>query len=126
FSCDIPYKTRIGNQVRFGHNGLGTVVHPKTQIGNNCLIMQNVTIGGNNGKYRIQGGQKITYPIIGNNVFIGPNVVIIGPVVIEDNVQIGAGSVVMKSITKNTVVAGIPADVIRVLDDDDVVDVSTI
>lgn len=53
---------------------------------------------------------------VGNNVFIGFNSVILPGVTIGDNVVIGAGSIVTKDIPSNSVVAGVPAKVIKTLD----------
>lgn len=55
--------------------------------------------------------------IIGNNVFIGMNSIILMGANIGDNVIIGAGSVVSGSIPSNVVIAGNPAKIIRTLDD---------
>lgn len=52
-------------------------------------------------------------PTIGNNVSLGANVTIVGPVRIGDNVTIGAGSVVVKDIPDNCMAAGVPAKVIK-------------
>ena len=52
-------------------------------------------------------------PIIGNTVNLGANVVIIGNIHIGDNVIVGAGSVVVKDIPDNCIVAGNPARIIR-------------
>lgn len=54
---------------------------------------------------------------VGNNVFIGINTIILPGVTIGNNVVIGAGCIVNKDIPDNVVVAGIPAKVIRQLDD---------
>lgn len=54
---------------------------------------------------------------IGNNVFIGTNSIIMPNVIIGDNVIIGAGSVVTKDIPSGCVAAGVPARVIRTLDE---------
>ncbi|MGE7982536.1 serine O-acetyltransferase [Solibacillus sp. NPDC093137] len=116
FSCDIPYTTEIPHSVKFGHNALGVVIHPKTKIGENSLIMQHVTLGGNLNKKRIHNGQELTSPIIGENVFIGPGAKILGPVIIGNNAQIGANSVVLKDIPQNGVAAGIPAKIIKILE----------
>lgn len=117
FSCDIPYKSDIHSSVMFGHNGLGVVVHPKTSVGENSLIMHHVTIGGNKGKKRTYDGTEFTCPIIGKNVFIGPGAMIIGPIIIGDNAKIGAGSLVLKDVPYNGVVFGTPAKLIKVLSD---------
>lgn len=52
-------------------------------------------------------------PIIGNNVIIGANCVIIGDVSIGDGAIIGAGSVVTKSVPQNAIVVGNPAKIIK-------------
>jgi acetyltransferase-like isoleucine patch superfamily enzyme len=55
--------------------------------------------------------------VVGNNVFIGMGVIILPGVTIGDNVVIGAGAVVTKSIPANAVVAGVPARVIGTIDE---------
>lgn len=77
-------------------------------IGKNITLHQGVTIGKN------FGGRKYGYPIIGDNVIIYPNSVIVGSISIGNNVVIGAGSVVIDNVPDNCVVAGNPA---RVLSD---------
>ena len=54
---------------------------------------------------------------IGNNVFIGNNVIILPGVTVGDNVVIGAGAVVTKNIPSNSVCAGVPARVIKTIDE---------
>lgn len=61
---------------------------------------------------------EITKPIsVGNNVYIGNDVILLPGVNIGDNVIIGAGSVVTKNISSNTVVAGVPAKSIKSYDE---------
>lgn len=52
----------------------------------------------------------------GDNVYVGTGTTILGPVTIGNNVIIAAGSVVVKDIPDNTIVAGVPAKVIRTID----------
>jgi acetyltransferase-like isoleucine patch superfamily enzyme len=59
-----------------------------------------------------QDGQDI---VIGNGVWLGSNVVVLGPCTIGDNVVVAAGSVVTKNIESNTIVGGVPAKIIQKL-----------
>lgn len=105
FSCDIPYKATIGRGTTFPHDALGVIIHPNSVIGENCKILQGVSIGGRSGYTDV--------PVIGNNVTIGANAVILGPIQVGDNSVIGAGSVVIHDIPKNCTVAGVPAKIIK-------------
>lgn len=61
---------------------------------------------------------EITKPInVGNNVYIGNDTIILPGVTIGDNVVIGAGSIVTKNIPDNSVAAGVPAKVIKSIDE---------
>ena len=61
------------------------------------------------------GAKSNGRPVIGNNVSLGANVTIVGNVHIGDNVIVGAGSVVVKDVPSNCVVAGNPARIIKTL-----------
>lgn len=88
-------------------------IHPTStylnaqKIGRDFTCRQNTTIGN-----KLDNRPK-ERPIIGDNVTVGANVVIIGNVNIGDNVIIGAGSVVVKDIPNNAVVVGNPARIIK-------------
>ena len=105
FSCDIPYKLKMGKNVVFPHHALGVVIHQDAVIGDNCKILQGVTIGGKS--------NSSILPKIGNNVLIGAGAIILGPITIGDNSVIGAGSVVVKSVKNGEIVAGNPAKKIK-------------
>lgn len=105
FGAYIPYEVEIGKGSKFGYGGLGIVLHPRVKIGENVIIAQQVTIGGKSKIYDV--------PVIGNDVFIGAGAKILGNITIGSNVIIGANSVVVKSVSDNCVVAGIPAKVIK-------------
>lgn len=105
FNAYIPYQVEIGKGSKFGYGGLGIVLHPRVKIGRNVIISQQVTIGGRSNIYSV--------PVIGNNVLIGSGAKILGNITIGDNVVIGANAVVVKSVPKNCVVAGVPAKIIK-------------
>jgi len=98
FGIQIPRGTKIGYGLYIGHY-MSLVVHPYTEIGDNCNLSQFTTIGSN----------KNTPAKIGNNVYIGPGCSIVEDVAIGDNVMIGAGAVVVKDVPSNCTAAGNPA-----------------
>ena len=116
------YGVKIGDNVRFtGKPNWGVEPYLIT-IGNNVTITQEVifiTHDGGVGLFRKDyPGINILGSIkIGNNVFIGVRSTILPGVNIGDNVVIAAGSVVAKNIPDNVVVGGVPAKVIKSIDE---------
>lgn len=113
FAADIPYQADIDETVHWGHNGLGTVVNGSSAIGPKTTIMQGVTLGGSLGATREYDGRIIESPQIGKHCLIGAGAILIGPIVLGDDVIIGAGSVVTNDIPSGNVAVGSPARVIR-------------
>jgi len=105
FNSSIPYKSAIGRGTVFGYGGMGVVIHDRVIIGENCIIGQQVTIGGKSGAKNP--------PVIGNRVYIAAGAKIIGDIKIGDNCVIGANSVVLNDIPDNCVAVGIPARIIK-------------
>lgn len=85
---------------------IGIVIGEGVNIGYNCTIYQNVTIG-------LKSSSDKNYPRIGNNVKVYANSIIIGDIEIGDNCIIGASTVVTQSIPPNSVVAGIPGKIVK-------------
>lgn len=73
-------------------------------IGNNARICHGVSIGGDIGRMGASG-----WPHIGDNVFIGMDVIIMGDVKIGDRVRLGAQSLVIKDVPDDAIVAAAPA-----------------
>ena len=96
-------KVKIGKGLSLGH-ARGLVINPNTIIGDYCTILNQVTIGGPNVE-------------IGKYVEIGAGAKIISnfdrKVTVGDHCIIGAGSVVVKSLPPYSIVAGVPAKVIK-------------
>ena len=107
---ELPWNTQVGPNLKLYH-AQALVVNDRTTIGANCTLRNSTTIGHK----LLADGSYSKSPKIGNNVDIGSNAVIIGPVTIGNNAVIGAGSVVVKDVPADTVVAGNPAKVIRKL-----------
>lgn len=98
---EIHPGAKVGKGVFIDH-GMGVVIGETAEVGDNVLIYHGVTLGGT-GK---DSGKR--HPTIGNNVVIGTGAKVLGPIIIGDNVKIGANSVVLKNIDNNATVVGIP------------------
>ena len=91
----------------FIDHGMGVVIGETAEIGANCTLYHQVTLGGT-GK---DTGKR--HPTIGDNVLIGAGAKVLGPVRIGDNVRIAAGSVVLADLPENVTAAGVPARIVR-------------
>ena len=101
YGFQIYPETQIGAGFYLGHWG-SLVINPKTIIGKNCNIAQGVTIAQAN------RGKNEGVPEIGNEVWIGPNAVIVGKIKIGNNVLIAPNAYVNFDIPSNSVVVGNP------------------
>ncbi len=102
--CKIFRSTKIAGGMMCYHP-FATVINAKS-IGRNFQFRNGLTVGN---KYN----DNSLLPTIGNDVTVGAQVVIIGNISIGDNVVIGAGSVVVKDVPSNCVIAGNPAKIIK-------------
>ncbi|WP_148410515.1 serine O-acetyltransferase [Murimonas intestini] len=105
YNSFIPYTCQIGQGTTFAYKGMGVVIHSKAKIGKNCIIAQQVTVGGRS---------KIPeVPVIGDNVYLGAGAKVLGDINIGDECVIGANAVVIKNVESGCSVAGVPAKVIK-------------
>lgn len=116
FKCDYGYNIFVGENFYANYNCV-ILDCAKVDIGDNVFIAPNVgiyTAGHPLDVERRNSGLEYAYPItIGNNVWIGANVVILPNVEIGDNTVIGAGSVITKNIPSNVLAVGNPCKVIK-------------
>ncbi len=96
----------IGRRLVIDH-GTGVVIGETTEIGDDVLIYQGVTLGGT-GK---DTGKR--HPTIGNNVMISAGAKVLGPFKIGDNSRVAAGAVVLAEVPPNSTVVGVPARVVK-------------
>lgn len=93
--ADIPLGSQIGGGLLLPHPQ-GVVIHPHAEIGPNCLIFQQVTVGAT----------ERGVPRIGGHVDIGAGAKLLGPIQVGDHARIGANSLVIKNVAPwQTVVA---------------------
>ena len=100
----IPPETEIGEGFYIGHSGR-IIINGKAKLGKNINIATGVTIGQTN------RGKKKGYPTIGNDVWIGTNAVIVGNIIIGDDVLIAPNSYVNVDIPSHSIVLGNPATI---------------
>lgn len=112
FLCiELPWNTKVGKGLCLFH-GQSLVVNDGTIIGENCTLRHCTTIGNK----QLPDGSFSNAPNIENNVDIGSNVVILGPITIGEGSIIGAGSVVVKDIEPYSLVVGNPGKIIKRLE----------
>lgn len=96
----------IGKGLFIDH-GMGIVIGETSEVGDDCTIYHNVTLGGTGH----DTGKR--HPTLGNNVLVSTGAKILGPIYIGDNARIGANSVVLKNVEPNATVVGVPGNVVR-------------
>ena len=104
---DIHPGAKIGQRFFIDH-GMGVVIGETTEIGDNVLLYQGVTLGGT-GKDK---GKR--HPTLGNDIVVGSGAKILGPIIIGNNSKIGAGSVVVHDVPENATVVGVPGRVVKI------------
>jgi serine O-acetyltransferase len=103
---EIHPGAQIGQRLFIDH-GMGVVIGETCEIGDNVVLYQGVTLGGT-GKEK---GKR--HPTIGNNVVIGSGAKVLGSFKIGDCSFVGANSVVLREVPKNSTVVGIPGKLVQ-------------
>lgn len=103
---EIHPGAKIGKGFFIDH-GSGVVIGETTEIGDNCLIYQGVTLGGT-GKEK---GKR--HPTLGNNVMVGSGARVLGPFKVGDNAKIAANAVVLEEVPPDCTAVGVPARIVR-------------
>lgn len=104
---ELPARTQVGAGLTVMH-GQGLVVNYNAVIGQGCTLRQCTTIGCK----VLPNGESGPSPILGDNVDVGSNVVILGGIKLGNGCVVGAGSVVVRDVPSGAVVVGNPARII--------------
>jgi serine O-acetyltransferase len=99
--ADIPLNSKLGGGLLLPHPN-GVVIHPDAEIGPNCLLFQQVTIGDSNGVPTLEG-----------HVDVGAGAKIIGRLRVGKHAKIGANAVVLEDVPAGATAVGIPARIVR-------------
>lgn len=101
---EIPLNCQIAGGLLLPHPN-GIIIHPSSKIGPNCLIFHQVTFAG---------------PVdVAGHCDFGAGCKVIGPVRIGQHVQVGANAVVIRDVPDYAIAAGIPARLVRSLNQTD-------
>ena len=107
FGVDIHPGAKFGHGIMFDH-GTGIVIGETAVLGNDISLLHGVTLGGS-GK---ECGDR--HPKVGDGVMIGANASVLGNIHIGRCAKIGAGSVVVRDVSPQTTVVGVPAQAVGI------------
>lgn len=104
FKIWIPPSVTIGRDIHIVNNEGSLSIHPDTIIGDRLGVMHNITIGTN---------MRDGAPMIGDDVFIGVNSTVLGPIRIGNRVRIAANTAVTSDVPDDHIAVGSPARIYR-------------
>ena len=96
----------IGRRVFIDH-GMGVVIGETAEIGNDCTLSHQVTLGG------VSWNKGKRHPTLGKGVVVGAGAKILGPFEVGEGARIGSNSVVVKAVPPGATVVGIPARIVE-------------
>jgi serine O-acetyltransferase len=108
---DFPWSTQIGPGLALTH-GWALVVNAGATIGSNVTLFHGVTLGRRD-RILPDGRRDTSYPVIEDDVWIGPHAVIVGGVRIGCGSRIGAGAFVTEDVPPYSVVVGNPGRIVK-------------
>jgi serine O-acetyltransferase len=91
----------------FIDHGMGVVIGETAEVGADVTLYHGVTLGGTS----LEKGKR--HPTIGDRVVIGAGAKVLGAIMIGDDSRIGANAVVVKSVPANSVVVGVPGQIVK-------------
>ena len=104
---EIHPGAKIGKGLFIDH-GMGVVIGETAEIGDNCTIYQNVTLGGTGKDH----GKR--HPTLGNDVMIGSGAKVLGPFRVGDGARVASGAVVLDEVPDNATAVGVPARIVSI------------
>lgn len=110
-AMDLSWRTEIGGGLALTH-GWGLVISPGAKIGKNVTLFHGVTVGRRDRISR--DGERLTeYPVIEDEVWVGPHAIIVGDVTIGRGSRIAGGAFVTDSVPPHSVVVGNPSTIVK-------------
>lgn len=96
----------IGSSLFIDH-GMGVVIGETAEVGNDVTLYHGVTLGGTS----LNKGKR--HPTLGDRVTVGAGAKVLGNIYIGSDSRIGANAVVVKSVPENSVVVGVPGQIVK-------------
>ncbi|HSD39961.1 MAG TPA: serine acetyltransferase [Rhodocyclaceae bacterium] len=115
---DLPWQTQIGSALSIQH-GWGMVINKNVHIGSNVTLYHGVTIGQGD-RIDAQGARSTGYPVIEDEVWIGPHAIVVGDITIGRGSRILGGAFVTRSVPPFSLVIGNPGEIRRTVEQSDV------
>jgi serine O-acetyltransferase len=109
---EIHPGAQIGEGLFIDH-GMGLVIGETAVIGDDCQLMQDVTLGGTSTR------REKRHPTLASHVTVGAGAKLIGAITVGDYARIGAGSVVVTNVPPYSTVVGVPGKVVAYYDPGD-------
>jgi serine O-acetyltransferase len=107
FGIEVSPQVQIGGGLFLPHT-VGTVIGAE-RIGENCTIMQGVTLGTSEPDMGFTVARR---PVVGDNVLIGAGAKVIGRITVGDHAKIGANAVVLRDVPAYALAVGVPATIV--------------
>jgi serine O-acetyltransferase len=109
---DFPSQCSVGPGLKITH-GWGLVVSSEAKLGSNVTLFHGVTIGKKD-TILSNGERQSGFPVVGNNVWIGPHAIVVGRLSVGDGAIIAGGTVVIGNVPPACVVGGNPMRILKV------------
>lgn len=110
-SIELPWRTSLAPGIALTH-GRGIVVNVHARIGSNVTLFHGVTLGQRD-RVKANGQRETRYPVIEDDVWIGPYAIIVGGITIGRGSRIAGGACVLEDVPAHSLVVGNPGHVVK-------------
>lgn len=111
-AVDFSWRTKVGAGLAITH-GWGMVVNQGAVIGGNVTLFHGVTLGRRDRLSTDGGGRTTEYPVIEDEVWIGPHAIIVGGVTVGKGSRIAGGAFVQDDVPPRCIVLGNPGRIVK-------------
>jgi len=110
-AVDFPWQTEVGAGLALTH-GWGLLVNRGVKLGTNVTLFHGVTLGQRD-QISNDGTRTSGYPVLEDEVWIGPHAIVVGAVTIGRGRRVAGGAFVRESIPPFSIVAGNPGRIVK-------------